>query len=247
MLVGAIGWPEQAPKRWLWYKPESLPSAGTRMTVWADSSGNGFDAVAVTSPSGYYRPIVAAGPGGFNAARFDLTPLGGTAALLIPTAAYDSLTAVEMFTVVKSLTSGTPPDGEAGGIFQVGGANFDAAHYPYGDGDIYDDFGSTSRRRFTPYSALTSWHCYNVVSTSAEWTAKMNGHVEKTDASNLVAWVTATGLDGQAMGTTMRPSGVYFPGHYDVVETIWFDGKLSDAARGTVEAYLAGRFGITFA
>lgn len=226
----------------LWYRPESLLMGnGDNVSTWVDSSGNGHDATWDGSAT---RPTYqATAVGGYGGVRFQYSGGGPRCYLLIPQAAYLDLTAVEAFTVV-AVTDNTGPSGQDGGLFQVGNDN-DAAHYSSG-GVIRDDFGSTARQSFTPSIDIETYHLYNVVSVAGEWTARINGAVEYT-GGNTVGWNSVAGFKGQAMGNTFREVNVHFSFDGVIVETIWFDRKLSAGTRATVHEYLTDKYGIVIA
>lgn len=156
---------------WVWYRGDSASP-----TTWTDKSGNGRDAAAadgtviVDATAANGKPCVAA---------------DSTFAFALPD--MSALAAGEAFFVLKNDTD--PGVGTSGGLHTIGNSGSGGTIYNYQDGNIYDSFGRTTRPSIGPAPApLTSWHVYNTISTSAEWTASFNGTQFSTTATNTVAF-----------------------------------------------------------
>ncbi len=136
-----------------------------------------------------------------------------------------SLTEGEMFTAVRWLGD----TGTRGG-WKISTNGFDM-HFPYYGGLVYDNFGSTSRYAFTPSITLNQLNLYNTVSTSSEWTARLNGDVERTSATNTVGF--ANGILGASTGMNHHFS-----------EWILFASAKSTAERTDIENNINSYFNI---
>jgi hypothetical protein len=145
-------------------------------------------------------------------------------------------TAAEGFVILRA-TSEQPSANR--GLWSIG-SNYRNA-YPQSDGQIVDDFGSGNY-----YSSgatvvrLNEQHLYNVVSTSTEWTSRLNGRVQFTTASNTVGFwpwpVIGSGGAVSGYGSTN------FDG--DIAEVIIYDHALSSAERDSVNSYLLSKYGM---
>lgn len=95
-------------------------------------------------------------------------------------------------------------------------------HFPYYGGFVYDNFGSATRYSFSPSVTLNQLNIYNTVTTPTEWTARLNGSVERTSATNTVSF--ANGLLG---------GGIGMDHHFS--EWILFDNAKSSGDRTAIE------------
>lgn len=69
------------------------------------------------------------------------------------------------------------------------GTSGTAMHYPYNVGpEIYDNFGSTTRRSTTTFSSTTVWHLYYAHSRPSDWAVYQNTTAIMTDTSNTVGF-----------------------------------------------------------
>ena len=134
---------------------------------------------------------------------------------------YSSLTEGELFISVRHIT---PPDNSYNGGWKISsqGQNM---HWPYYTGTIYDNFGSTTRYSFTPSISLTQLNLYNSVSTSSEWTARLNSSVETTSATNTVGF--SSGVIGST-GPSLKMS-------HNISEYILYDSAQSSTNRTGIE------------
>jgi len=135
---------------------------------------------------------------------------------------FSSLTEGNAFFVAKSTTE-TPATDQQGSPHFFGTAG-QQNHYPYSNGIVYDSFGSTSRKSFNPTTTLTNLHLSNYLSTSAEWTVRMNGTEETTTSSNTV------GFGSSRFGNT----SVYGMDHY-LSEYVLYDSDKS-SVRTSIES-----------
>ena len=86
-----------------------------------------------------------------------------------------SLTEAEVFIVVKCDAEPPANDGAAG-LWSFGTSG-NVVLFPYPiNGNIYDDFGSTTRpARGNPTPSLAAWRLYSVKTSSSEWTNYVDG------------------------------------------------------------------------
>ena len=177
------------------------------ITTWYDQSGNSNNltqAVAIAQPNLVSSGIIELSNNKptifFDAAlrhakyfeqTVDLSPLE-----------------VEHFLVIQSLLY-PPTDIYNTGLYTYSGeGTFGGTHYPWTDGDIYDSFGTTSRKNVgTPPETLAKLNLYNVLSKSSKWSARLNTTEFFTTSSNSVGW---TG--NQSLGKTKPNDGYYFSG-----------------------------------
>lgn len=144
-------------------------------------------------------------------------------------------TAAELF-IVTIANADPAADGQDTGIYHLGDSAGQSTHYPWTDGNIYDQFGSTTRQSWNPTPSLASWHCYNVFAKSAEWTARINGASSFTTGTNTVAWNTTPWIGRNK-------------------DSYYFKGKIAFAAlynadtaayRADIHTYISYYFPITF-
>ena len=170
--------------------PDGLDAVGDGYVVtWFDQSGEQQDA---TQPTDVKQPqVITAGvievENGKPTVQFD-----GSKYIFLGN--YSSLTEGELFTTVRWLG-----DTSTRGGFKMSTNGFDM-HFPYYGGNVYDNFGSTTRYAFTPSITLNQINLYNTLSTSGEWTARLNGNVETTSATNTVGFSSGSiGVSSQTM------------------------------------------------
>ena len=128
----------------LWLNPDNLSSIGTRMSTWADSVG------ATCAIQAGSAPIVAAGPEATRKAMLFDVGLFTYNVNLTGTSASGS----EFWMLVKGF-----PGAQAG--FRLGTSG-SASHYPFSDGNVYDDLASTTRIAFNHGGAANAWNVLRV-------------------------------------------------------------------------------------
>jgi alpha-tubulin suppressor-like RCC1 family protein len=196
---------------------------------WLDESGNGNS--ANQSDAGSRPGVLTGSMYGKPALHFN----GTNNALTVPYF-LQSATAAEAFVILRA-TSGHPTGNR--GLWSMG-SNYRNA-YPQTDGQIVDDFGSgNSYGSGPPIAAINEQHLYNVVSSSTEWTSRINGNVQFTTSSNTVGFwpwpVIGAGGAVSGYGSTN------FDG--DIAEVLIYDHALSQADRDAVTAYCKGKYGL---
>jgi len=142
------------------------------------------------------------------------------------------LTAVHVFIVM--LASDDPAtDLNQTGLWNIGTAS-DSAHVPYTNGFLYDDAGSTVRQGPLNHDTnlASAYRLYEIISTSSEWTRKINGATGGNDffttGSNTVGCPSSpTLLAASGAGSRHKMAGLYI-----------FSAKLSSGDRTSVIDYL---------
>lgn len=147
------------------------------------------------------------------------------------------LTACESFLVLQLASD--PTAAAKDGLWRCGTAG-SVTNYPWsGDGNVYDEFMTDTRKSTgNPAPNLASPHLYHVISTSSEWTSTFNGAAHYTTGTNTVAGNATPTLGSETPVGGSPMDGV-------IAEWIIYSGKLSDAHRANVKAYIAKRYGIT--
>jgi hypothetical protein len=193
-----------------------------RLSSWQDQSGLGNDALqgnASLQPTLSQNSI-----SGLPAVHFS-----GGQTISLPNF-MNGATAGEIFIVLRC-DPYTP--GTIRGFMRIG-SNAYNAHYPLTGGVIADNFGSTTRQDAagTPEQDLSQYHIYNAISTSSEWTSRINGTIFYSTSSNTVGFSTSPQI-GQSQSW-------YFAG--DIAEILVYDRELSDPERDAVVVYLGSRY-----
>lgn len=199
--------------------------------AWDDASGNGRHFTQGTAGD---RPLLrTAFVNGHAAVQFD-----GVSDYLDGPDAFSGLTAAEVFLVVIA-DDETPVGGNPTGLWRFG-TDTVSTHFPYEDGNIYDQFGTTARKSTgNPTPSLESWRLYNVVTVGGEWTSFIDGTQHYTTATNTVGFSALCTL-----GRNVH-NGDFFGGK--VAELILYSSKLDAGDKANVKTYIADKFGLTIA
>lgn len=105
----------------------------------------------------------------------------------------------EIFLVVK-LAADPPATSAKSGLLEMGN-DLNVSHYPFTDGTIYSDWGSSARKNCgNPTPSLASVALINIISKSGEWTINLNGVQLYTTASNTVAWSATPAIGRETSG-----------------------------------------------
>lgn len=197
--------------------------------TWQDQSGNGWHATQATAGN---RPAwyIGASSNGSPVVRFDgvddYFQLGN---LMSGAAAGTAF-------VVLSINNDPPaPDRSSGPLSRFGTPS--NAHYPWIDGAIYDDFGSTVRKDAIAVApSLAAWRVYEVLSAAGDWRNYLDGSLLHATTSNTVAWGATPFIGSNGLGQ-------YFIDG-DIAEVLVYAAALSDADRQAVESYLMSKYAI---
>jgi alpha-tubulin suppressor-like RCC1 family protein len=219
--------PMSGIKLWLRGDFGVVSNVNNLVTTWTDESGNGNSATAGSSTA----PLAVGNAiGNKPALRFN----GQNTSLSLPNL-LQGATAAEAFVILRAASSS--PSGNRG-LWSFG-SNYRNA-YPQSNGQIVDDFGSGDRYTFSPNAPITEQHLYNVVSSSTEWTSRMNGAVQFTYGNNGVgfwSWpVLGSGGAVSGYGSTN------FDG--DIAEVLIYDHALTQSERDAVTAYCMRKYGL---
>ncbi len=205
-----------------------LTKTGNKVMSWQDKSPNARNATQSVDAN---RPVYTLG-GASTINSLPVIRLNGSTQYF-DLATLSSLTAGEIFVVSKILTD--PPTLESQTGFWIMGASGEKHHFPWTDGRIYDDFGSTLRRALpNPGQKLTLPNIYNVSSISGEWAATLNGIQLYTSTNNTVSFNFTPSIG--------RDASHYFAG--DMAEMVLYDRKLSTTDRTAVMTYLSTKWAI---
>lgn len=208
-----------------WLKADALSLAdGDAVSSWTDSSGEGNHATQATSskqPS--YRLGVL---NNYPVVRFD-----GTADMLEFPDFASAFTEGEFFVVMKGVNNTAGDFNSTPWIF---GTAVGEDHYCYADGNIYTDWGSTTRRNIgNPVPLFNEWRLVNVVSKAGEWTMRIDGEVFYTTAVNTVGFTSTPRIGGGS-------DTFFWPG--DLAEILVYNRVLSAAERKAIEYHFRSKY-----
>lgn len=218
----------------LWLRGDSATTGAT--FTWADKTTNGNN---YTQPTSASQPTLGTAINSKPTVTFS----NGTSNKYVSKSGSWSLTAAHVFVVGKLIAD--PTTGTIYGFWRFGTGGAECA-VPFTDGIIYDDFGSSTRRTTSnPTPSMTSPFLYEVVSTSSEWTNKLNGTQLFTTATNTVSWDLSGSSIGGSSGTGYLGLTAWLGG--DLGEVILYNGKLSTSDRSSlVSSYINGYWGTSF-
>lgn len=215
----------------LWLADEIAPQQDdTDLSVWPDTSGNARHMTQDTaSMMPHYR--TGAGPRGING--WPCVEFMGGQILNLPNF-LTGFAAGDIF-IVLAVDADPPTNQNLTGIWWMGVDGLSQrSHHPWTDGQIYNDFGTSSRKSCgNPAQDLRQLHIAEFWSAANDWGCRINGNNLFTTSSNTVAWPTTPQLGG-ATSHSWRMDG-------RVVAMVLFDRKLGDAERADMEGWL-GRY-----
>lgn len=213
-----------------WIKADSeTPVADGTAVVPTERSGSGL---TVTQATGSAQPLYKTNIlNGLPAYQFD----GVDDQLLLSTLA--ALTAGEVFLIVKA---NNDPGVGIKALWRLGTEPTNSGIYPWTDGQIYEEFGTTVRKTVgNPTPSLSSaFRLYNVISAAGEFTVNLDGTQLFTTATNTVGFPAAPTL-GKGIGAT------FFAGQW--CEWVLLNAKASTTQRAHLKAYFASKFALTIA
>lgn len=199
-------------------------SATANLASWPDSIPSGPGATA----TGAGRPVVnATAANGHPTVQFNTA----VTTQFMTTGMFSGLTAMHLVMVIRTLVDPSV-NSFIGSYNAIGSARWNFL----ADGKIYDDFGSTARHdAIAPGSALNVLNIYEVITTSSEWTCKLNGVQLFTTATNTVAVGSSNLLGGLGDGVSCWSGDIPFQG-------IW-SSKLSAPDAAYIRNGLKARYG----
>lgn len=227
---------------WAWGEPfREAYANGANMTQLADQSGNGRH--WVNTQGADYPTMLTADLNSLAVAQF----VGKTPGS--PTANrgqhwewpnLSGLTAVHLYAVLRGTADPSTTAGGEGGWHDTCGSG-QISHIPYTDSNIYEGFGSTTRRTVgDPASSLAAWYGYEIISTGSEYTVLRSGSSLFTSGTNTVGWNSmprrlGTGNNGSAWWSwSGKIAGVYI-----------FSAKITGTDRSNLISYINSTFGLS--
>lgn len=232
-VAGSAAWtPANLPGLWLWLKASTLGlNDGDSVTTWTKAGGTGSSPTQGTAGS---RPTYQTNEvNGQPVIRFDGTDdfftMGNMSAFTAGTAF-----------IVMRLVQATPDPANAG-LWDIGSDVGNPTICPFvGDGKIYDQFGTTSRKTTAdPTPSFQDWNIYSVYSAANDWANAFNG---------TELFSTATNTVGFSASPTLGKSGGHGAGDFylqgDTPEVIICSGKLSAPDIATTIAYLQTEYAL---
>jgi len=233
-----------------------IPATIDNLLRWHRSTDLLFQDAAATTPAdeaddpiGKWRNKVSPGTG-------DLTQSTAGARPLLKLAQVNALPAIEFDAVddmfdwpsLNSLTAGEifiilaidvdPPTAAKSALWRMG-TTAGATHYPFEDANIYDEFGTNSRKDTTaPAADLTAFHLYNVRSAADAWSSHINGTQHFATATNTVSFnaTPKIGNAGSPAATTFLDGRI--------AEILLYSRVLETAERAAIMNYLDTRYGL---
>lgn len=220
-----------------WYSADyedTFYNDGDQITTLHDLSGNGNDATGAQRSVGL-KPRWRSSGGSSGGPRFSFpngnnnTTTGGW--FTLPNL-LSGATAGEIMATIKADAAVT-----SCGLWAFGagtGAN-DQSHYPF-SGTVYENFGlaTTQRKSFVPSMAITSWRRYNVWTSAADFTARLNETNQVTTGTS----VTPTWTSTPRIGVGRRNSGddMCFNGDMGVI--LIYNRKLTSGERADLVTWV---------
>lgn len=181
--------------------------------IWYDQSGNARNGVQLGG-----NPLSVVRFGGAPSSRHSVA-LHSTTVRYINLGDLSALTAGEMHYVTKAFAD---PSSAGTGRAWTLGTSGESEHIPFTDGNIYDDFGSTTRVGRDPdETSLANWHLYTHWSASADRAIYLNGASFYETATNTVGFPASSYLNGDSDGR-------------DAAEFILFSETLSSPDRSAL-------------
>lgn len=109
--------------------------------------------------------------------------------------------------------------------------------YPLAGGAVSEDFGSYTQQVFTPTVAINSFNIYNIAAAANQWTARLNGVVQRSTNANTVNFRTNPAIGWNNTNTNYD----YFYG--DIAEIVIYDRALTALESNAVAIYLNNKYG----
>lgn len=215
-------------KGFIWHRGDNVVLNGADVSTWVDI-WNGRDLVQVTAA---------------NQALWDSTGLLGRPCLTFDGSQQHFYTYAATFPaggrelyMVARKDADPAPATSAAGFYQYGSSGAGVL-FVHTDGNVYDDWGSTTRvNTGNPTLNLASnSFLYNVVSSATEWTSYINGTQHYTTGTNTVGWSAAPNT---VLGYSAGAAWFLFG---RVAEMVIFDGELTASERRLMHLYFNARY-----
>jgi len=188
---------------------------------WMDQSPNGY---SISQPTiGSQPSLVTNSLNGRPTVRFMIS------GQFLPMPNFMSnATSGDEFIVLKS-TSAAPAGNQQ--LWELGGGS--STVYPYSNGILADDFGSTVGYTVgAPLVNISAYHLYNVTATSGAWTSRLDGQTFSDVLGNTVYFPTSANLG----------KGQFNNWDGNIAEIIVFNRVLSSYERAQVGYYLNAKY-----
>lgn len=214
-----------------WYDADQqVESDGGSVSTFVDRSGSGFNftGAETNKPLLRYNYVNGKKALDVDAGR----SMSASSSLL------NGASAATMMCVVKCYADPTSdPDNRAPvGAFTTAASN--TCHF-YTDGNIYENFGSTTRRNVNPTPTWAAWRIYGVTSATNDWNMWYDGTAIITSGTNTVnTGSTTRRLFDEDPGTSGNFKGQF-------AELVLCDTALSTLNRQKLEGYYAHKYGLT--
>jgi hypothetical protein len=218
----------------LWLRADSgveQQNATNTVRTWMDQSGHTNNASQYTQnqqPSWVTNAL-----NGLAVVRFKGT--NAYNALNLPNV-LNGTTGAEAFMVLRAAVDmPEPSDYNYGPPWEMGTDSYSGTEsYPDGNGDIVDDFGSTTAHIvYNPVQPLNQYHVFEVASRTNSWSAWINGVLQSSTNANTYGYNTTPTLGASEY------SG-WFSG--DIAEVLVFDRTLTGDERTAVGNYLVSKY-----
>lgn len=224
--------PSTLAQMWMWGEPsrETGLNDGDPMATLTDQLGGGRNWSQSTAS---FKPIYKTGIlNGLACARGE--GFHSSIANFWTGPSLAGLTAAHVFLIAKCDTEAVGTNDNGLWNFGTQGNN---VFYPWTDNKIYDATMSSARKDNISHTgqALTSWRVLEVISTSSEWTMKLDGTQLFTTGTNTVSGNSAPRLMRNDSGDALKGyvAGVYI-----------FSAKQT-TDRATLITYINTRFGLS--
>ncbi|MDQ3130552.1 MAG: hypothetical protein M3Q99_07310, partial [Acidobacteriota bacterium] len=126
-----------------------------------------------------------------------------------------------------------PPVGSEVGLFWNIGNSGESKNFPFQDGNIYDDFGSTVRKLVgNPALPMTAWRLYSVFSAANSWQAFLDAQSLYSTTTNTVGFNSNSSLESARL-------------MYDS-DFLLFDQKLTNSDRQKIWDNIEAFYNLTF-
>ena len=210
-----------------WFQDVSRTVAATAnndpVKSWTDSSGNGRH-----FQNGSSSPLTKVDTGNTYLGASTIRQDGDGFKILGDPS---GLTAGEIF-IVRKVDADPPADTAHSGLWLFG-TDGNANHYPWTDGNIYDSFGSTTRKTVgNPTPSLSStYRVYNVYSAASDWQAFLDNTSIFATGTNTVGFLGSNACEVGNSGTGAH-------GYGQLVEIVMFASKLSSGDRTSMYTWL---------
>jgi hypothetical protein len=218
----------------LWLRADvGVTNSAGQISTWADQSGNANN--ATQSTTNYQPTYVTNALNGLPVVQFNLT----NSQYLNLTNFLTGTTQAEAFVVLQSADL----PGISTPLWNMGSGTYSLVGYPYSNGQIVEDFGSTTTNLVgDPAQPLNQYHVYEVAGQNNFWGAWINGMLQYQTAGNTYG-VNSYGYI--ELGCSYFSNGSrfqYFSG--EVAEVLIFNQTLSTSQRLVVNNYLDLKYGL---